>query len=86
MFRPVLVSQSNGGLPIAGVGCVDGRTAAVAIGAVTCTGGSLPSIRFIAHHASAWSVGSFEASLSASSAAAAFGPMLPSAPAAQMRT
>ena len=56
-------------------------------GAVTCAGGgSLPSIRFIAHCASAWSVGSFEASLSASNAVAAFGPMLPSAPAAQMRT
>ena len=55
-------------------------------GGMTGSPGATPAMRSSAHSASKRIVGSFAAALSASRAACAFGPRLPSAPAAQMRT
>ena len=72
-----------------GVTVVSGRGATEGTGTTdetTGTGDSTPAIRFNAHSASSRSMGSFAAVCSASRADCALGPMLPSAPAAQMRT
>ena len=79
---------ADAGLPVCsttvwGCGAMEGAgTGGEATGSPDLT----PAIRRNAHSASSRSAGSFAASLSASRAVRAFGPMLPSAPAAKMRT
>ena len=88
MFRPVVVSQSTGGLPVwttvvwSGDGAEGAGTTFDATGAADV----IPAIRRNAHSASSRSAGSSAAAFSASRADCAFGPMLPKAPAAKIRT
>src|SRR3954465_8104044 len=75
MFRPVVVSQSPGGLPVCSTGvsswgATDGGGPP---GESTGSPDSTPAIRFNAHSASLRNVGSIAAALSASRAASAFG-------------
>src|SRR5262245_22147544 len=101
MFRPVVVSQSIGGLPVwrtvVGPAGATWDVASDVEGAGTrcdgtrCLSGRTspdltPAIRLNAHSASLRNAGSLAAALSASRAGCAFGPMLPRAPAAKIRT
>ena len=88
MFRPVVVSQSTGGLPVWTTVVWSGGAPEGAGTTCDATGAPdlIPAIRLNAHSASSRNAGSSAAALSASRADCAFGPMLPRAPAAKIRT